>query len=298
MVSLESRALYMERINESLKLKAFHYFLMDKDIVSLYNRNISETEEQFLNLLTSIQANDKNQFKEVYTPKSKSNPKNQSSAPFVNDDYFIFSLIIGICKFNIEKTWINNILSIRIRNATTITFENILNENYASKSNQAEIILLYLQLYNPSEINNNLLNTAYKSIIDNINLFENKNDFYILCVVRAYDLIIYQKEASDGSEVTALKKFSYNFSKRIKVLAWILQLIILFALLYGLFKLPIYSVKTIVFLETYNFVFTLLGAFGITVLGNKIPVFKIKSQELLMRLFGFPKELIKKTTNK
>lgn len=283
----------MERINESHKLKAFYYFLLGKDLAVLSNTDICETDEQFFKLISSIQINDKTAFEKIYAIKSRSNPTKESPAPFINDDYLIFCLIIGISKFSIDKTWIKNILSIRNRNVTTVTLENVLNENYSSTSNQTEVVLMYLYLCNQSQINNNLLDSSYKSITENITLLENRNDFLILCAFRAYDIIIEQKEASEGSEITALKNFSKIFPKRIKILSWILQAVIFFGLIYGLFKLPIYTPEAVEFIEKYNYIFTLLGISGFTLLGNQIPLFKNKSQELLMRLFGYPKELIK-----
>ncbi|MPL80041.1 hypothetical protein SDC9_25932 [bioreactor metagenome] len=293
MVSINNRVSYMERINESHKLKAFYYFLLGKDLAVLSNTDICETDEQFFKLISSIQINDKTAFEKIYAIKSRSNPTKESPAPFINDDYLIFCLIIGISKFSIDKTWIKNILSIRNRNVTTVTFENALNENYSSTSNQTEVVLMYLYLCNQSQINNNLLDSSYKSITENITLLENRNDFLILCAFRAYDIIIEQKEASEGSEITALKNFSRIFPKRIKILSWILQAVIFFGLIYGLFKLPIYTPESVEFIEKYNYIFTLLGISGFTLLGNQIPFFKNKSQELLMRLFGYPKELIK-----
>src|SRR5690554_6210836 len=102
MVSIENRVLYMERINESPKLKAFHNFLLGKEISSLFN-NTSETDEQFFKLLSAIQADNKATFEEIYVKKSKSNPTKESPAPFVNDDYLIFCLIIGVSKFYIDR---------------------------------------------------------------------------------------------------------------------------------------------------------------------------------------------------
>jgi hypothetical protein len=292
MVSIENRISYMERINESPKLKAFHNFILGKDVSTLSN-NVSDVDEQFFKILSTIQTNNKSEFEEIYVKKSKSNPNKDSPAPFVNDDYLIFCLIIAIIKFDIDKIWIKNIISIRNRNVTTITLENILNENYSSTSNQSEVVLMFLHLCNQSKINNDLLNIAFKNITENTTLLENRNDFHIMCAFRAYDLIIIQKEASEGNEITSLKNFNQNFKKRIKVLSWILQAVIFFGLIYGLFKLPIYSPETIPFIDKYNFVFTIIGVSGFTLIGNQIPFIKNKSQELLMRLFGYPKELIK-----
>lgn len=296
MVSIENRISYMERINESPKLKAFHQFLLGKEIKSFSN-DISDSDEQFFKILSSIQTNNKTEFQEIYIKKSKSNPRKDSPAPFVNDDYLIFCLIIAITKFNIDKTWIENIISIRNRNSTTITFENILNENYTSTSNQMEVVLMFLTLWNHSKIDNNLLNVAYKSITENTTLLKNRNDFQTLCAFRTYDLVIEQKEASEGNEITSLKKFNQKFKTRIKILSLILQAGIFFGLIYSLTKLPIYSPKAVDFIDKYNFIFTIIGVSGFTLIGNQIPFIKNKSQELLMRLFGYPKELIQ-TKNK
>ncbi|HFK5599164.1 TPA: hypothetical protein ACG0AT_003751, partial [Elizabethkingia anophelis] len=160
------------------------------------------------------------------------------------------------------------------RNITTITFENILNENYSSTSNQVEVVLVFLHFCKPTLIDNNLLNLAYKSITENTTLLENRNDFQILCAFRAYDFIIYQKEASEGSEITLLKNFNKKFKVRIKILSWFLQAGIFFGLFYGLFKLPIYSPETIAFLDRYNFIFSIFGFLGLTFIGNQIPFFK------------------------
>jgi len=291
MVSIEYRVTYMEGVNESPKLKAFHHFLLGRKISSLSN-NVSDLEEQFLKILSSIQTNNKTEFGEIYDKKSKSNPNKDSPAPFVNDDYLIFCLIIAITKFSIDKTWIENIISIRNRNALTITFENILNENYSSTSNQAEVVLMFLHLCKQSLIDNNLLNLAYKNITENATLLESRNDFQILCAFIAYDIVIYQKEASEGSEITLLKKFKKNFTKRIEFLSIFLQTVFWFGLIYVVLKLSNYSPETFAYLNTNEPIFNIFGALGISVIGNQIPFIKKISQESLMILFGYPKEFL------
>jgi xanthosine utilization system XapX-like protein len=292
MVSIENRISYMERVNESFKLNAFHYFLLGKEVSSLSSK-VSDLDHQFYEILFSIQTNNKTAFQEIYAKKSKSNPSKESPAPFVNDDYLIFCLIIAIDKFSIDKTWMKNIISIRNRNAITITFENILNENYLSTSNQIDVVLIFLNLCNQSKINNNLLNAAYKSITENTTLLENRNDFQILCAFRAYDLVIEQKEVCEGNEITLLKNFNQKFKTRIKILSLLLQAGFVLGLIYSLFKLPIYSPETIELINKYNFVFSIIGVIGFTLIGNQIPFIRNKTLEYLMKLFGYPKELIK-----
>jgi hypothetical protein len=298
MVSIENRVSYMERINESPKLKAFHYFLLDKEITSLPNNNVSETDEQFFKILSAIQTNNKTAFEEIYSRKNKSNPNKESPAPFVNDDYLIFCLIIAIIKFSINKTWIKNILSIRTRNITTVTLENILNENYSSTSNQAEVVLMYLQLCNQSKVNNDLLNTAYKSITENTALLKNRNDFQILCAFRAYDLIIEQKEATEGSEITLLRDFNTKFLKRIRMLSWLIQSAFFFLIFYLGFKIASTNDSVNAWINKFSSVLQVLSVLGLSQLGNLFPVVKRKSYEIMLRLFGYPSGLIEKLNKK
>ena len=294
MVSLENKISYIKSINENLKLRAFHDLLLEK-VTLIPIKDLNTSDELYFGAISSIQTNNKESFEKLYNRKSRSKPTKDSPSPFVNDDFLIFCLIVGINKFNIDKSWIKKIISIRSRNATTITLENILNENYFSTSNLPEVILMYFLLINQSLITNDFLNRAYKSLSENTTLFENKNDFQILCSIRAYDLIIALKETPKGSEIYLLKQFNEQFSKRIKFLTWIIQAVILLVLLYTLLNLPKYTPKTVELIDRYNYVFTVLGALGFTFLGNQIPIIRNKSQELIMRLFGYPKDLIKKS---
>ncbi|MDN3707245.1 hypothetical protein QW060_08865 [Myroides ceti] len=293
MVPLEERIDYLSRVNKSQKLTAFNNLLLDKLIVVPKDQDLNEPEEYYLGIVKAIQEHNSADFEKHFEKKCKSKPGKDSPAPFVNDDFLIFSFIVGVVQFNIDKNWINHIISIRNRNDITITFENILKENYASTSNLPEIVLMFLKFINQSLITNDLLNFTFRKINENTILFDDKSDFRILCAIRAYDLIIERKEATEGNEITLLKKFNQNFKKRIKILSWILQSALFFGLIFGLLKLPIYSPETIAFLDKYDFMFSVFGFLGFTIVGNQIPFVKNKSQELLMRLFGYPKQLIK-----
>jgi hypothetical protein len=293
MVPLENKISFNLRINESPKLRAFHDLLIEKNISLSPNNNLSEVDELFLGIISSIQANNKEAFEQLYKKKSKSNPSKESPSPFVNDDFLIFCLIVGIEKFGIDKTWINKIISIRSRNGITNTLENILKENYYSKDNVHEIVLIYAQLVNPVLITNSLLNDAFKDISGNIELFESKSYFQISCALRAYDLIISLKEAPDGSEISLLRLFNSRFIKRSRILSWLLQLLLLLSFLFILLKLPVYSPETVALIKKYEYAFILLSALGFTFLGNQFDIIKKKSREITMRMLGYPKDLFR-----
>ena len=295
MVSIEDKFNYLNRISDSPKLSAFNQLLMGNTIAQQYTDDVSEADEIYFGIISAIQANDKTAFEKNYSKKSKSNPVKESPAPFVNDDFLIFCIILGVSKFKIDKSWIKNIVSIRSKNAITTTLDNLLAENYYSTSNLPEIVFMFLQNINTSLITNDLLNTTFTRINENPTLLTSKNDFQILCAIHSYNSIILLKEAPQGSEIQLLKLFGSRFVTRMKVLSWLMQAIILAVLIYGLLKLPVYSPATVEIINKYSFAFTVLGALGITLLGNQLTFISKKTHELTMRLFGCPKGLIKKS---
>lgn len=293
MVSIESKINYLNRISESPKLSALNQLLTGKAIVQPNDNDLSETDEIYFGIISAIQASDKSAFEKYYSKKSKSNPSKESPAPFVNDDFLIFSIILGVTKFRIDKAWIKNIVSIRSKNVITNTLDNLLAENFYSTSNLPEIVLMFLHHVNQELITNVFLNTTFKKINENTGLFNSKSDFQILCAIHAYNSIIILKEATEGSEIKLLKSFNSRFLQRMKVLSWILQLFLLIVLFYLLLQLPVYSPETIAFIDEYGYLFTVLGALGFTFFGNQLGFIRRKSHELTMRLFGYPKGLIK-----
>ena len=293
MVSIENKLSYLNGICESPKLLAFKQLLMGKAIAQYSGNDLSETDEIYFGIISALQSNDKSAFEKYYSKKSKSNPSKESSAPFVNDDFLIFSIIMGVSKFKLDKSWIKYIVSIKSKNPVTTTLGNLLAENYYSTSNLPEIVLMFLQQINQSLITNDFLNSTFKRISENTSLLENKSDFQILCAIHAYNSIVLLKEAPEGSEIQLLKTFDSRFVKRMKVLSWVPLTGIFIGLIFGLLNLPIYSPKAIKIIEKYNYVFTILGALGFTFLGNQIDFIRRKTHELTMGLFGYPKGLVK-----
>ena len=119
-----------------------------------------------------------------------------------------------------------------------------------------------------------------------------------MCSIKAYDSILLLKELPDNSELNLFRSFNTKFIRRIKYLSWIIQAVLFAGLIYLLLKLPKYSPETIQFIETYNYAFTIFGALGLSLIGNLIPAFKNKSQELIMKMLGYPSELIINSTKK
>lgn len=293
MVSLENRIDYLSRIDENQKLKAFNNLLLAKDIIIPENQDLNESGEIYFGIINAIQKSNKSDFEKKYGKKSQSKPNKDSLAPFVNDDFLIFSLIVGVVKFDIDKSWLKSIVSVRVRNPITITFENILNENYYSKSNLPEIVFMFLKLIDLKLIENEFVNFTFEKVTTNVKLFESRSDFQILCSLRAYDTIFLLKELPDKRELEIFKKFNNRFKKRITYLSVTIQVILFAFLIYLLLKLPKYSPEAIVLINKYNYIFTIIGALGLSFLGNSIPIFRNISKKLIMRMFGYPSDLLK-----
>jgi len=292
MVSLEKKLTYQQRIKEIPKLAAFNDLLLGKVISIPDVLYLNETDKIYFGIINAIQSNNSKAFLNNYNKKSKSNPSKESPSPFVNDDFLIFCLIVGIIKFKCDKTWIESIISIRVRNSVTITFENILNENFYSKSNLPEIVVMHLQLNNRELLTNDILSHAFIGIFENTNLFESKNDFQILCAINTYEIIICLKEAADSVEMKLVNEFILKFSKRIRILSWLIQTLILTGLLYSLFTLISINPQFKKLFDKIGSVLKILGYIGLSQLINLLPIIKIKLTEILMRIFGYPKELL------
>lgn len=296
MVLIEKRLKYLDKINTEPKLKliAFYSMLKVKPVSYDEDKALSEPDRIYYGIINSIVSNNESDFLHYYKIRSRSKPRDKFSSPFVSDDFLIFSLLIGIVKFGVDRDWINSILPIRSKNEITETFQNIIKEDYFSLSNIPEIVLCFLNLTNKYLINNDITNRAYLKIKDDFKLFSNHNDFKILCTLNAYDIIIDLKEIPRGSRISLLEKFNEKFNKRITILYWIIQVLFFYGIISLLISLPNYNPKIIYLIEKYNYVFTVFGALGLSLIGNQVVIYKDKIKELMKMALGYPKELIDK----
>lgn len=293
MVPIEETINYLSRINSSPKLAAFNNLLGGREIHTPEDRDSNELNQVYYGIIKAIKENNKQDFNTFYSIKSKSKPSKDSTAPFINDDFLIFVLLVGVNKFAIDKSWITYIISIRNKNAITITFENLIKENYYSRSILPEIVYMYLHFTKPMLITNDFINFTYKTISDNTQLFEGRSDLQILCAINSYNLIIISKEVPDKSELLMFQDFTGRLLKRVEFLSWLIQAAFFWGVIYLLLNLPKYSPETIRFIDKYNYAFTIFGVLGLSFLGNVIPLFKKISQISLLRLLGASKTSVK-----
>lgn len=282
MVPLENRSGYLSKIEVNAKLKAFRYFIVGKQIVALEG-DLKEIDKLYHGILSSISKSDKSAFDKLYSQLSKRKVSAESASPFVYDDAFVFSLIVGIIKFGYETDWIQQVVEARGSHDIPNTFKSILKGDYTNKVNLPQVIIVFNDLVGKNSLPEDYINDAYKQIVNNHTLFEDKNDFTIILSLRAFDLILLSKNTEEGA-LSKLKKFETTFLKRTKWLSMLIYNIVLLIILYSIWMiLSSYPIIK----ENVNEIGTILGILGIQLLGNLIPYIKSATESVVRRFFGY-----------
>ena len=90
MVSIEERISYLNKIQQIPKIKLFFDLLNDKQCVT----NIANVDVAYIGFINSLSNNNEQKFKEFYNDFSRKKPSSESL--WINDDFLIFTLILGI----------------------------------------------------------------------------------------------------------------------------------------------------------------------------------------------------------
>ena len=282
MVFIEERHHYLKNLDGQPKQMAL-YALVSDETLTVPDNEVSETDRIYYSSIQAIKKNSKKHFSAQYSKISKRKVSENSSAPFIHDDFLIYALIIGVIKFDCDKSWLLGVIRNRAKGESTTTFENLLNENYQSTANNQSIVLTLLFLLDKSKLSNEIMNDAYKSMCDTNQSF--KNDFDRIIHYRAFDIIIQYKLPSDVDKISTLLNFETRFLKRINIFSYIVYNTFLILLLIGAYNsmqaLPD-DIKSKI-----NDIGIIIGIGGIGLLGNIIPNLRKKFKELTLRAFGY-----------
>lgn len=282
MVFIEEKHSYLSSIADQPKQKALYALVSDEPFTAQPNE-VSETDAIYYSSIQAINKTAKADFDTQYGKISKRKVSENSAAPFVHDDFLIFTLVIGVLKFDCDKNWLLGVIRNRAKGKTTTTFENLLTGNYQSNANNQSIVLALLFLLDKSKITNNQLNEAYNAMSDTKESFN--NDFIRILHYRAFDIIIQFKLPRDTDEVSRLLEFESRFKKRINVFTYLAYNTLLLLFLIGAYKL-LHSFPDDI-KSKINEVGIIIGIGGVGLFGNIIPKWKEKFQELTLRAFGY-----------
>lgn len=282
-VFIEERHNYLSTLPEQSKQTAFFRLVFDET----YQVPLSETAETdniYYSSIQSIKRNSKEEFNRHYNKISKRKISENSIAPFIHDDFLIFTLIIGVRKFDCQMDWLLDVIRKRAKSTITTTFENLLIGNYQSKVNIQSIVLVFLFLLDKSKLNNEHLLEAYKAITNTHQSYH--SDFIRIIHYRAFDIVIQLKLPREMDDVSRLIRFETRFKKRIRVFTYFAYNLFLILILFGAYKvlrsLP-EDKKLIV--NDLNLIIGLAAVIGLS--GNFFPRIKKGLLNLMLKIFGY-----------
>lgn len=266
MVPLEDRISFATRISQTDKLAALHALINKHQFNTPDVLDATETNRIYFQSIKAILASDKKLFSEGYAQKSKSNPTSESLSPFIYDDFLIFTFIVGVKHFEINYEWLDRILTLRNDSSISITFRNILSNDYHNSANLSEVTICFLNLINPTEISNDLLVNTYLKVVNDDDIFEGRSDFLKICSMFSFDTAIKNKQPIDTTELGRLRNFSNTFLKKANTVSYILLYLLLtvFALLFQMGASRFPQIKST--LENFGHFITLCGFLGLSLL--------------------------------
>lgn len=278
MVSVEERISYLNKIQQIPKIKLFSDLLNGKQC----DDNIANVDAAYIGFIDSLSNNNEQKFKEFYNDFSRKKPSNESL--WINDDFLIFVLILGIVRYKIDRAWIKGAINARTTQkpehlSINKTFSNILDDNFQSNDNLYEIVIVLQDFLNLA-ISTEHLDDLYNRISNNINLYSSQNDFLVCLSMKAMDIIIISKGLPDNKEIANLRDFVALFQKRVKTISKVIYLLILFAII----------VLMLVFWEKYaeffNSISVVFGLLGVGLL-SLIKWVQEKIYEFLLSVLGY-----------
>lgn len=280
MVSVEERISYLNKIQQIPKIKLFFDLLNGKQCVT----NIANVDAAYIGFIDSLSNNNEQKFKEFYNDFSRKKPSSESL--WINDDFLIFVLILGIVRYKIDRTWIKGAISARTTQKTehlsiNKTFSNILDDNFQSNDNLYEIVIVLQDFLNLA-ISTEHLDGLYNRISNNIDLYSSQNDFLVCLSMKAMDIIIISKGLPDNKEIANMRDFVALFQKRVKTISKVIYILILFAIIVLMF---VFWEKYAEFLNAISLVFGLLGVGLLTF----IKWVQEKISEFLLFALGYSK---------
>ncbi len=206
----------------------------------LKNNNADEISR---NIFYALQKNDKKLFSNLYEEISRRKPKPESD--WVYNDILLFSLVLGVSKFNFDKAWILDVLKIKLEHSQdenksiAQSYIDICNNNLESKNNH--ILLTLVMKYHLGLPLGSLeyINAAVYELSQNA-ILQSKNIFLELISISAFNVILLSKGLANLERQKEVENFIKEFDKRINQFANFIWFLGLVAILAGLAAFVIY----------------------------------------------------------
>lgn len=269
MVSLIERGKYIEQFKGNQKVHAFLGFLFPgSDASEIKIESAIDVDTTFLSIISSIVEGNQSHFEQEYNKISQRVPN--SHTPFVNDDYLLFVIALGIIKFNVNIIWFESVLEMR-KCVTeecigvTRTLQNIISKNYNSLDNNFSVLTVCQPFLGASLISNENKKKCYSTIISKT-FPKNDSDFLNILDLKAFDLLLEEQLLNEKSDLYVLKAKDQFLKRKISQISnflYALLYIIWVSLIFYLyFTFPIIQS----FVQSSEAIFGFLGFGGVLAL--------------------------------
>jgi hypothetical protein len=289
MVSLVEKITYLKEFEDKPKIQGFIQLLNGKNYKS-FVPDQSGNDELYYSLLNALITQNKTAFIEAYDDISKRVPN--SDSVWITENFLIFILILGVVKFQIDKEWINGVLTLRdSRNETfqktNQTFKNLLSENFTNTDAVTEIVIVFLDFQNLPQLHKELLDKTYLHLSNQTNLLDQHNDFLTVISLRSFDIIVTTKDTPDASEIVEIRAFRSEFLKRIEILNNVLYGVLILTVIVLMYKAYKENPTFKYFLNDLGVILSIIGV-ALLAGFNKIRQWM---KILLLKGFGYSKHI-------
>jgi hypothetical protein len=287
MVSLKEKHSYLKDFEDKPKIQSFIDLINEKISIQAIE-STNDTDKCYFDMINALSKKSKKAFCTSYEDFTRRKPSLESA--WLYNDFLIFVIIMGVSKFLIDKEWIKDVLNLRNNTNQEFqkvnrTFKNILSGNLANTDNIHEVVIVYQELQNQPQLSQELLNSTYLKLSNQVDLIEKHNDFLTVISLRAFDIIITTKDTPDATEINNLKKFKQVFVGRINLISDLLYGLILICIVTTIFKYYKESEGFKDFINDLGAVFSILGIAVIAA----IKYIRKAVRYLLLSIFGYNK---------
>jgi hypothetical protein len=233
MVSIISRSDFVRQFESDEYTTALVDFLLGNLLRKSNNVSTSNANEISKQVFYALQNNDKELFSELYQEITRRKPKSDSE--WVHNDILLFAVTLGTKKFNLNKQWLDEVLSIRIEHSheesklITQTYIDVLKGNLENAGNHRPLMIVLKYLLGFPVGSNEYVNSVYEEIIQSPFPYS-KAAFINLICLKGYDIILLSKGLMDLDRQRDIEDFITHFNKRINQVAsffwWLLLLLV------------------------------------------------------------------------
>jgi len=237
MVSVESQSAYWLPLRANPLTNFFIDFLDEKPGLLPPDLNISDNDNVVCNLLTYVRQTNINDATSLYQRLTTRQVRPDSE--WIHNDYLIFALICTVRKFQLDSSWLRQILLQRPNTEATQrlinkSFDNLLAENYSAKEDYHQISVICQLVIQREQFAPEQLHKMFAYLWRHSFPYFPESEFLNIVSLRAIRVAFEAKGLLNPEEQFVARKFTKLFLSRVALISKILTYGIFASIITGL----------------------------------------------------------------